>query len=643
MRPNFILHSAVQTMYFYPLILFLAAIFMTFSSRISRAHPDIDPASAVRSGHIIIPERPTAIERHAAEELGVYIHKITGEEMAVIRERGKPERFAFYIGRTRTGIPYCPEKRLPYEGANGFRIVTVPDGLVIAGGDDLSTLYGVYEFLETYQGCAWILPYDWGEVVPRRKDINIPDNIDITVIPDIPIRWAGTRGDWLLKNRMNAAVQLNGHSVGVINKWHYHSFDVLLPPGKYFGDHAEYYALPESGRTGTGNWQICMSNPEAVRAIAGNILRTVRRNPDIQVLAISPNDWRGWCRCPNCLDLKEPERSEDPYGSESGAIFAFNNAIARRIQRHFPGLLIKAGAYFHNYQRYPLDPSYKPEENLAIQVCHLGFCHNHAIDDASCPYNRDFMDELTRWADNTEHLQVYEYTCLAGWANLIWPMVHCLRRDMPLYHRCGTELFYIQVGSLTQHHALNYYVWNKLAWDSSRDVDALITEFCGKSYGAAGPAMERYHRFIENNWEDNGIHFSYMTEPVSTALPKFFPPEFLAHAENLLRTAESIQADSLSRVRMQWARLDFEYLQQVMNYLEAIGKPFAGVNHEENPAAWDRAAREAASIGAPLSAGIIGFLREHYPESMLANYWRGVDRLMNTHKNPGNIPGAERR
>ena len=73
---------------------------------------------------------------------------------------------------------------------------------MIIGGDDLSNIFGVYTFLEEYQGCGWFLPGDLGEVVPPKDGILIPGNIDITRVPDIPIRWMGG-GDWALKNHSN--------------------------------------------------------------------------------------------------------------------------------------------------------------------------------------------------------------------------------------------------------------------------------------------------------------------------------------------------------------------------------------------------------------------------------------------------------
>ncbi len=601
----------------------------------------LTPTNGYFDAYIVVPLRASEIERHAAEELRKYFGKITGGEIAVIRERDNLEHFGFYVGLTQKGSIYAPARNLPYEGSNGFRIKSIPNGLVIIGGDDLSTLFGVYAFLEEYQGCGWFMPYEPGEVVPQRDGIVVPSIINITQIPDFPIRWVGME-DWALKNRMNCNGIINGHETGVRKKWGYHTFQYLLPPEGYFSDHPEYYSLPEEHRAGTERWQVCTSNPEAVKLIAQHLIDNFTRDPDIDFISLAANDWRNWCRCSRCREQIEPERTGDPYGEQSGPIFIFSNEVARRVKKSCPDKIVKGGAYFHHYQRYPLDPGYVPEDNLAIQVCHLGYCHNHPINDPDCPYNVDYMRDLRKWAENARHLFIYEYSALHGWAQMPWPLVHCLREDVPEYHRLGAEMFFTQYWYLSASYALNYHVAAKLAWNASYDVDVLISDFCSKMYGAAGPAMERYHRFLEDNWAHNGLHYSYVIETASLAFPKFFNQGMMAYAEELLRAAESIDADSLSRARVHQIRTDFEYVRLVLNYLEAISVPFEGLHPQRNPVAWENAAKCAASTGEILSAHIREYLKGQYPESIKLFWGTAVDRMLEAHRSPSRIPGAQR-
>ncbi|MFC1558023.1 DUF4838 domain-containing protein [candidate division KSB1 bacterium] len=640
------------------LFFLLCTVFFINTENIHGTVPAVSSVLTPRDGYfeayIVIPKRATGIERYAADELAKYIRKITGTEILVIKEKPVLDYFGFYIGMTDTGGKYAPSAISNYEGANGFRIKSVPHGLVIVGGDDVSTLFGIYTFLEEYQECGWFMPYELGEVVPKRESISIPENIDITQVPDIPIRWIGG-DDWALKNRMNTNININEHETGVIFKWNFHSYQYLLPAEKYFEDHPEYYSLINKknmkyyhgkeieqdavrywGITDNRkiHWQTCTSNPEVVKRMTGSIIDTLEHNPDIQFISLTANDGYGFCQCSRCNELKEPERENDRPGIMTGLIHTFNNEVAGRVKKYTPDKLIKTGAYA-NYFRYPLNPKYKPEDNLVLQVTpNIMFCHNHSITDSGCPYNADFITDFRRWQENIKHLHIYGYNSLHGWANLPWPMVHALRKDIPEYHRLGIELFFTQYWYLSLSYALNYHIAARLIWNSSLDVDELITVFCEKMYGAAASRMEKYHRFLENSWENNPNHVGYWVEPVTLSMPKFYPPDMITEADRLLQEAEQVKADSLSMKRVHSIRVDFDYLRLVLNYLKTISEPFEGIDSERDSDKWDAAVRHAESIGNILSETILKYVEEHYPESQKTHWGTAVENMLRSHLYP---------
>lgn len=602
----------------------------------------LSPEENSFNAYIVVPEQATEIERFAAGELAKYIGKITGAEILVVKEKPDLQYFGFYIGHTIRGGMYAPPQKLSYDGSNGFRIKSIPNGLVIVGGDDLSTIYGVYAFLEEYQGCAWILPTELGEVVLRNKGIIVPENIDVTQVPDFPIRWMD-QGDWPLKNRMNTDVTINGHDVGVINKWNYHTYQTLVPDENYLEDHPEYFSLVDTKRIGggrEGRGQICTSNPEVILLVTQHLINELKRNPAINFISLTPNDWFGFCQCTHCKAQVVPEWVNNRQGVATGPVHTFNNQVARRVKKYCPNQYIKVGAYM-GYLRYPLDPTYKPEDNLAFMFTpHIHYCHNHAITDQSCPYIKDFMNEYYKWAANTKHLQIFAYECLHGWANLIWPMVHILKKDMPEFHRTGVEQFFTQTMSLTQSYALNYYVAFKLSWNSSLDVNNLIKDFSKKSYGDAGPVMERYHKFIEDAWENNPNHVAYWTVPVPVSLKQFFTPEVMGTADQLLQEAEAVRTDSLSQKRIHLVRIDFDYLRLVLNYIDAISEPFKGINLGDQTAV-EKASKQAVSIGNVLAATIVKYYKENLPEVLQTGWpWTGLESLLRSHLRPENLPGG---
>ncbi len=242
------------------------------------------------------------------------------------------------------------------------------------------------------------------------------------------------------------------------------------------------------------------------------------------------------------------------------------------------------------------------------------------------------MKDYYDWAENTKHMQIFAYECLHGWAQLPWPMVHVLKGDMPEYHRTGVEQFYTQALEGTfEAYALNYYVAAKLAWNSSLDVNDLLKEFCTKMYGAAGPAMEAYFRFMENTWENNPGHVAYRTAPIPVSLMEFFTPEVVSEADRLLREAEAVETDENSKKRIRLIRVDFDYLRLVLNYLYAISKPYTGIQAGDAEAL-DAAAKQAESIGDVLALAIRKFLEDNYPGTLQYSWARGgVERILQSH------------
>lgn len=618
------------------MLCFWTAIFLCWgSTALAALNQDrmLLPQNRSFNAYIVVPHRASEIERFAAAELAEYINKITGVRISVIREQASLDYFGICIGLTERGASYAPARKSQYDGANGFRIKSIPNGLIIVGGDELSTLYGVYAFLEEYQGCGWFMPFELGEVVPRREGIIIPENLDVTQIPDIPIRWMGD-GDWALKNRMNAAIEINGHRAGVINRWNFHTFATLVPDSRYFEDHPEYFSMTDTTRIKqrAERGQFCTSNPEVIRVVSQRLIYEMTKDPEINFIGLTANDWYNYCSCSRCDAQVIPEWKDDMHGLASGPIHIFNNEVARRVGKPYPDKYIKGGAY-HGYVRYPKDPNYKPEENLAlIFTPHIHYCHNHSIVDKNCPYVVDFMKDYYDWAENSKHMQIFAYECLHGWAQLPWPMVHVLKGDMPEYHRTGVEQFYTQALEGTfEAYALNYYVASKLAWNSSLDVKDLVKEFCRKMYGQAGPAMEEYFWFIENTWENNPGHVAYRTAPIPVSLMEFFTPEVVLEADRLLREAEAVNIDENSKKRIHLIRVDFDYLRLVMNYFYAISEPFEGINQNDEKAL-ENAARKTESIGKALAPTIRKYLEENYPSALQYSWARGgVERILESH------------
>ena len=143
-----------------------------------------------------------------------------------------------------------------------------------------------------------------------------------------------------------------------------HTFDLLLPPEKYFAEHPEYYALIDGKRTAKHLYsQPCLSNPDVLRIMIEGIRSWLRDNPEARLVSVSQNDSfviGSYCTCPACRAVNEEE------GAPSGSLIRFVNAVAEALEPEFPEVTFDTLAYQYSTQPPKLT---HPRHNVAIRMC----------------------------------------------------------------------------------------------------------------------------------------------------------------------------------------------------------------------------------------------------------------------------------
>jgi len=561
---------------------------------------------------IIAPPAPSAVEARAVEELVEYVQKITGVQLQVVAKADDgllPIRVGSAAKESLGDIAW--EKL----GPDGFLLKSGDDGVYIAGREDLGTLYGVYQFLEKHLGVRWFMPGDLGEVVPRRGTLSI-GTFEETETPSFRVRWIES-GDWALRQKMNVAVEVGEQPVGVNWLWSFHTHFKLIPPEKYFDEHPEWFALIGGKRRrpvpGRQNQQLCTSNPELIEEMARRIIEVFDKDPSLDILALAPQDGGGFCQCEACRALDEKRAAETAWhATYSRRLAIFNNEVAKRVARKYPDKIIKVGAYAM-YLRVPLDPDYRPEPNLAIQVCHTYSCNSHPITSATCRGNSMyFRHELEHWARIANHLFIYEYYNKGAWGGLPYHQVHLIRHDIPYYHRLGAEGFYTQpAGRRWPACGLNHYVAAKLTWDVDLDVDRLLDDFYEKFYAEAAEPMSDYWETLERAFADCEECISPFGRKWTTLVaPEIFTPEVTAALDDAVSRAEQAARTQVVRDRVRLIRTRVDFTNKTMHYLAAIQAPFKGIDLNDAQAV-AAAHKKAIELGEPLSAELKRFCREN--------------------------------
>ncbi|MCS7316085.1 MAG: DUF4838 domain-containing protein, partial [Bryobacterales bacterium] len=507
---------------------------------------------------IVLARDASPSERHGARELQRFLHEISGAQLPIASEEARPRGPWILVGRSRLVERLGVRADWNALGPEGFLVKTAGRNLVIAGGRQRGTMYGVYVFLEKL-GCRWFTP----EVsrIPKSPTIRIPP-LDETHKPSFeyrePFFTEAFDRDWAARNRMNGhSLKLDESTGGKIQYYPFvHSFYLLLPPEKYFREHPEYYSLI-AGKRRAERGQLCLTNPEVLRLATEQVLRWIEEHPEATIFSVSQNDWTGWCECDNCRRVEEEEG-----GAHSGPLLRFVNALAAEIERKHPGKLIDTLAYWYTEE----PPAHvRPRANVRIRLCPIGACQAHPYE--RCDRNAYFMRRLRAWAKITDKLYVWHYNTNFAHYLMPFPDFDELVADIPMYHRHGVVGLFMQgayaPGGGGEMAELRSYLMARLLWDVKADARKAIEEFLEAVYGRAAPRIAEYlellHRQVRFPPEGRGHHLWIFQHPGAP----YLEAEFLKRARELLERAEREAENELVRRRVRKVRLSLDYVELV--------------------------------------------------------------------------------
>jgi formylglycine-generating enzyme len=475
---------------------------------------------------IVIAGDASGHEKTAANDLQLYLSKISGAKVPIGTDASVSGN------RVLIGVfdkPPVKEWKGDRPARDGFAIETVSrqgggTDLFLVGGDPRGAGYAVYELLERFLGVRWYMPCELGEEVPSRRTVEF-ESLKWRGQPDYEaiggLIWAGGPGaeDWLRRNK---------GSVGSPTHFFGHAWSGYIDPSEENKKaHPEWFAL---NKDGTRSYQVCTSNPEVINIFINKVNEYFDKNPDAVLASISPNDGGDFCTCERCRAIDAQYGVTD--GSQTDRFIHFANTILKETKKKHPDKLVGILAYV-THTRPPV--SAVPDPNYATMICHMTweFCHVHPIDDPNCKLNTRFREMIEGWTKVCKHVNVYDYYG-HFYVMTPWPIVHDIGKDLPYLRRIGVTGFESETQQHWANQGLNFYVAAKLAWDTKRDVQALLDDFYRGFYGPAAKPMREYWE----TWEA-----AMAKQPCGGyAWLAMFTPELMKQTGELLDEAEKLAA-----------------------------------------------------------------------------------------------------
>ena len=462
---------------------------------------------------IICSTGATKSELYAASEFQRLFKEFTGKELSIAKTEPQSGK-SILIGAeavAAAGLQVNTEKL----GEEGFKIEIAKDKLAIYGGRPRGTLYGVYEFFEQYCGVRY-LTYDhtFYPEEGKDKDFRIKGRT-YSYVPPFAFRWSyygETNRNPAFAAQLHTNTITGAEELGGITGYKLvgHNVAYLVPPSIYGEKHPEYYALVNGKRVLNmhgGGPQLCLTNPEILEIVVKATLDAIEKNPDVKNFNVAQMDNGSYCTCESCAALDAREESH------AGTMLSFVNAVAERIEKTHPEVLI--GTFAYRYTRKP-PKTIRARDNVLIQLCSIECCDFHAVDDPTCSLNQEFCNDMDGWKDKAKNIFIWHYNTNFRAYLLPFPNLRSIGKSLEYFANNNGRGVFMQAagnGFSTELSDLRNYVISRCLWKPGRDSWQEAMEFCRMHYAESAQPIIDYLTYYHNLIEKEKKHpLLYSTE-----------------------------------------------------------------------------------------------------------------------------------
>ncbi len=436
----------------------------------------------------IMPADPDETTALAAEELNLYLGRMSGATLPVVAE---PSADGSLVVLGAPDRAWAAQAELASLAFDGFVVECAGDRLVLAGNVPEGTLNAVYWLLEEL-GVRWFIPTELGENVPDLPTVSIPA-MNRRVEP----RFVNRRNHGIDASILGEGeawrrrVRITSHDLNVPFNRYSHNLYTIFPASVYGETHPEYFPLingvrriPETDHA--QNWQPCTSNPEVVRLTIEAGRRWFAEHPEANFFSVGMNDSGEFCQCDRCTALDIPGATFRGRPMLSDRYFTFVRQVAEGIAETHPDRYVSCIAY-SKVEAPPVNVEL-PDNVLVVITQDVGQWHDPA-------YRRADQEFARAWAGAAGAFGTYDYTGLTWTMPRVYP--HLMADSLRFYDEIGAVAVTNEAFPTWWYAGPQMYLRAKLMWDPRQDADAVLGEFYDGFFGPASAPMERFYDRLE--------------------------------------------------------------------------------------------------------------------------------------------------
>ncbi|MBR0189499.1 MAG: DUF4838 domain-containing protein [Clostridia bacterium] len=521
---------------------------------------------------IVVEESRSETIDLAVNEFNYFFKLSTGVTLPVVYDEGivlTDSATYVSIGRNKiqeqSGV-VCNEQEVK---ADGYVVQTVGKSIVVLGGSDTGSLYGVYDvlhYLIDYEYCG----IDNYYIRKNVSNIFLPD-MRIKEIPSFAVRTSGyshieqstETGRRLRFDDKQIAMAVNG-GLGH-NSFNYLPVNTYLNPDDADKYHPKWYM------SGDNPAQLCYTahgdeaEMETMLDTCLNALKGALQNSDKNAVNFAIQDDPSWCTCAACTAEK------NKYGTDAGAFIKFVNKLAdktyawfeteegrpykRELKFYFIAYLaleLPPVTYDANLSKYvPIDDSVVLNDNVVVRLCITKMNYTQSI--SSYRGNETAKRCIDGWASVAKNNNFSSYMYCANYRDYLMPLdtFNAMQELYTYYYDAGAFRMY-NLGTSGEYvmptgfNNLKVYLTSKLYWNVASDVEKLYDTYFTVTYRDGAAEMRKIFdewRVIANY---HAKHSAGYLASVISAGPYILKPQFWS--KNKLEEWNADIAVALSKI-----------------------------------------------------------------------------------------------
>ena len=490
---------------------------------------------------IVLPSSMTTELTYAKRELVKFFKEATGVELQVVTDGNMSHTDSgLYISLGNTKLASSAGLSVPSLKRDGAYVKTVDKTIYIVGGSDAGVINGVYALLGELFGYEQYYK-DCYTLNTELKEIEL-DNYSITDNPDIDYRGSGgitytfgtkdgyvvTEDDTMYSYRLGSTDAYWKHIMPVIHAADNtkvaadHNSLYYFPISMYQTSNPEFYSVNstfDENSWGGINAQLCytargnsastydLMTTLAAQRIQASLIKYAD-NTQYTTVQLGMEDCYQTCTCDGCNAVVSQ------YGALSATVIIFLNDVAVKVNAWMasnPQYARDLQYMFFAYNEFQKPPTTYPTISDGVKIVpfvalsHMD--HGKAINDTTTRdttalgtiSNNTLYGWMKTWGEfakaNDSKAWAWSYGAFMHDYFVFFDSYTFYNQFFKALTEYGYEMSIVQQhsgqrGADTAFFAMNIYLNNALAWDSSQDINTLIDNYMSAMYADAADEMK---------------------------------------------------------------------------------------------------------------------------------------------------------